>query len=99
MDLLWFEFESRIFRLVCPIICSCGELCLLVSWCVGDRCDMADIDENLRRSRRSGAEDRRRSSTVGYSVVGRLGGRMAPCGVCTVHKEMSSADFLVQPQN
>jgi hypothetical protein len=37
--------------------CSCGELCLLVSWCVGDRCDMMGNDDDLGSSRRPGAED------------------------------------------
>jgi hypothetical protein len=51
-------------------ICSCEESCLLVSWCVGDRCDMVDSDEDLGRSKRPGAEDR------GWSSTGRvLGGR------------------------
>jgi hypothetical protein len=36
---------------------------------------------------------------VGYSVAGRSRGRMVPCAVCTVHIEMRSADFLVEPQN
>jgi hypothetical protein len=36
---------------------------------------------------------------VGYSVVGRSRGRVAPCAVCTVHVETRSADFLVEPQN
>jgi hypothetical protein len=34
------------------------ESCLLVSWCVGDRCDMTCSDNNLGRSRRPDAEDR-----------------------------------------
>jgi hypothetical protein len=43
---------------------------LLVSWCVGDKCDMAGSDEDLGRSRRPGVEDR------GWSSTGRvLGGR------------------------
>jgi hypothetical protein len=37
---------------------SFGELCLLVLWCAGGRCDMACSDENHGRSRKSGAEDR-----------------------------------------
>jgi hypothetical protein len=41
----------------------CGESCLLVSWCVGDRCDMAGNDEDLDRSRIPAAEDQRWSST------------------------------------
>jgi hypothetical protein len=35
---------------------------------------------------------------VGYSVVGRSGGQVTPCAVCTMHKETRSADFLVEPQ-
>jgi hypothetical protein len=34
----------------------CGESCLLVSWCVCDRCDMAGSDDDLGRCRRLGAE-------------------------------------------
>jgi hypothetical protein len=34
---------------------------------------------------------------VGYSVTGRLGGRV--CAVCTVHVETRSAGFLVESQN
>jgi hypothetical protein len=36
---------------------------------------------------------------VGYSMAGRSRGRVAPCAVCTVHVEMRSAGFLVEPQN
>jgi hypothetical protein len=50
--------------------CSSGELHWLVSRCVGDRCDMAGSDEDLRRSSRPGAEDRGWSSTCRV-----LGGR------------------------
>jgi hypothetical protein len=35
-----------------------GESHLLVSWCVGDRCDMVGSDEDCDMSRRPGAEDR-----------------------------------------
>jgi hypothetical protein len=35
----------------------CGESHLLVSWCVGDRCDMVDSNEDHGRSRRPGADD------------------------------------------
>jgi hypothetical protein len=34
---------------------------------------------------------------VEYSVVGRSRGRVALCAVCTVHMEMWSASFLVEP--
>jgi hypothetical protein len=40
------------------ILVSCGESCLLVSWCAGGRCSMACNDEDRGRSRRPGAEDR-----------------------------------------
>jgi hypothetical protein len=36
---------------------------------------------------------------VGYSVAERSRGRVAPCVVCTVHVEMRSVGFLVEPQN
>jgi hypothetical protein len=36
---------------------------------------------------------------VRYSVAGRSGGRVTPCVICTVHVEMRSAGFLVEPQN
>jgi hypothetical protein len=39
------------------IFVSCGESCLLVLWCAGGRCGMADNDEDRGRSRRPGAED------------------------------------------
>jgi hypothetical protein len=62
-----FEFKSGIvlfyFSFTFILI---GESCLLVSWCVGDRCSMACSDEDRDRSRRPGAEDQRwshRSST------------------------------------
>jgi hypothetical protein len=36
---------------------------------------------------------------VGYSVVGRSGGRLMLCVVCTVHNETRSTSFMVWPQN
>jgi hypothetical protein len=36
---------------------------------------------------------------VGYFVVGRSRGRVAPCAVCTWHVETRSTGFLVEPQN
>jgi hypothetical protein len=41
-----------------PLSYSCGESCLLVSWCVGDRCIMTGSDEDRSRSRRPDTEDR-----------------------------------------
>jgi hypothetical protein len=40
------------------IFVSCGESCLLVSWCVGGRCGMVGSDKDRGRSRRASAEDR-----------------------------------------
>jgi hypothetical protein len=45
-------FDSFTFILV-----SCGESCLLVSWCAGDKCGMTDSDKDLDSSRRSSAKD------------------------------------------
>jgi hypothetical protein len=39
------------------------------------------------------------AAQVGYSVVGQSGGRVTLCTVYTVHVEMRSAGFLVEPQN
>jgi hypothetical protein len=36
---------------------------------------------------------------IGYSVAGRSRGQVAPCAVCTVHVQMRSSGFLVEPQN
>jgi hypothetical protein len=80
-------------------LCSCGESHLLVSWCAGSRCDIAGSDEDRGRSRRPGAEDRGWSAQVGYSVAERSGDRVMSCAICTMHIEMRSMDFLVEPQN
>jgi hypothetical protein len=64
-----------------PILC--GESCLLVSWCVGDRCDMADSDEDRAKSRIPDVEDRGRSST-GRVLSGRTIERSGDA-VCGLH--------------
>jgi hypothetical protein len=51
---------------------------LIVSWCVGGRCGMACNDEDHRRSRRPGAEDR------GWSQ--RLGTWWSGGAVCGLHR-------------
>jgi hypothetical protein len=61
-----------------------GEIRLLVSWCVGDRCGIAGSDEDRDRSRRLDAEDWGCSST---SRV--LGGRTVERSgdvVCDLHR-------------
>jgi hypothetical protein len=71
--------------LVLPVsFVSCGESYLLVSWCAGGRCGMVSSDEDLGRSRRSGAEDWEWSST---SLI--LGGwtiRRSDDTVCGLHR-------------
>jgi hypothetical protein len=64
-------------------LCSCGESCLFVSWCVGDRCDMVNSDKDRGRSRRTDTEDRGWSSTGrvnGSRTIGRSGDVM-----CDMH--------------
>jgi hypothetical protein len=58
INLAKFEFESGTFRWVLPtIFVSCRELRLLVSWCAGGKCGMADNDKDHGRNRKSSAED------------------------------------------
>jgi hypothetical protein len=80
------------------IHCSFGELCLLVSWCAGDRCSMVCSDEEHGGSRRR-CRGPGMVAQVGYSVAERSWGRMASCVVCTVHVETRSAGFLIESQN
>jgi hypothetical protein len=67
---------------------SCEETCLLVSWCVGDRCGMVGSDEDWVRSRRLSAENR------GWLGRGQVLGAQT-----TVDNETRSASFLVWNQN
>jgi hypothetical protein len=53
---------------------------------------MAGIGDLVQRTRDGQAQ-------VGYSMAGRLGGQVISCVVCTVHVEMRSTGFLVEPQN
>jgi hypothetical protein len=61
----------------------CGEICLRVSWRVGDKCGMAGNDEEHGRSRRPGAEDQRWSSTC-WVLSGRMIDRSGDT-VCGLH--------------
>jgi hypothetical protein len=69
---------------LCYYLCSCRESCLLVSWYVGDRCDIADSDEDHGRSRRHGAEDQERSS-IDRVLSGRAIGRWDDA-MCDMHR-------------
>jgi hypothetical protein len=58
------------------IFVSCGEACLLVSWCIGERCGMAGSDGDHGRSRRPSAEDQGWSGTgqvLGDQTIRRSG--------------------------
>jgi hypothetical protein len=66
-----------------PVI-LCGESCLLVSWCVGDRCDMVGRNEDRGWSRRPGVEDWAWLST-GRVLGGRTIGRSDDV-VCSLHR-------------
>jgi hypothetical protein len=57
---------------------------LLISWCVGDRCDIAGSDEDRDRSRRPGVEDRGWSSTI-QVLSGRMIERSGDA-VCGLHR-------------
>jgi hypothetical protein len=87
-----FEFESKTIRwFYTMIFVSCGESWLLVSRCVGDMCDMANSDEDLRRSRRSSARDWAWSSTgwvIGGRTIGRSGDTM--CGLHRTQEDEES---------
>jgi hypothetical protein len=53
---------------------------------------VAGVEELVQRTRNGQAQ-------VQYLVTERMGGRVTPCAVCTVHEETRSPDFLVEPQN
>jgi hypothetical protein len=100
IDLQWFEFESMIFWLFYPIICLCGESRLLVSWGVGDRCDMAGSDEDRGCCRRPGAEDRWWSSTgwlPGGQTIERSGDTVCSMHCAHVDKEHEFLGWASKP--
>jgi hypothetical protein len=77
-----------IFVVLRYYLCWCGELCLLVSWCVSDRCDMASSDEDLGRSRRPGVENQgwlRTGRVLSGRTIGRSGDTV--CGLHHAHED------------
>jgi hypothetical protein len=67
-----------------------GESCFLVSWCVGDKCDMAGSDEYRGRSRRPAADDQGWSSTgrvQGDRAIGRPGD-----AVCSLYRALGDEE-------
>jgi hypothetical protein len=77
---------------VFPLPCSCGESCLLVLCCTGDRCDMVGGNENRGRSRRPGTEDRGWSST-GWVLGGRRVERSGDA-VCSLHRAQGDEERM-----
>jgi hypothetical protein len=65
---------------------------LLVSWCVGDRCDVVGSNEDRGRSRKSGAEDQGWSST-GRVLSGQMIGRSGDA-VCSLHHAQGHEDHM-----
>jgi hypothetical protein len=69
-----------------------GESRLLISWCAGDRYDMADSDKNRGRSRRPGTEDRRWSNIsriLGDRMIGSSGD-----AVCGLHRVQGDEEHI-----
>jgi hypothetical protein len=56
---------------------------VLVSWCIGDRCDMAGSDDDHGRTRRLSAEDEGWSSTD--RVLGGQTIEMSGDAICGLH--------------
>jgi hypothetical protein len=83
------HFGSFIFILV-----LCGESCLIVSCCVGDRWGMMGSDEDRGRSRKPGAEDQRWSS-IGRILNGQAIERSddTVCGLYRAHRD-EEREFL-----
>jgi hypothetical protein len=93
-----FEFESGIFHLVYLYLCIVWRIvfaCLVVqvagaAWRATMRI-VAGVGDLMQRIV---------DSHTGRVLDGRMmGGRVTPCTICTLHVEMRSTGFLVEPQN
>jgi hypothetical protein len=88
----WFEFESETFWwFYYYIFVSCGESYLLISWCAGDRRNMAGRDKDRGTSRRPDAEDWAWSSTgrvLGDQTIERSGDAM-----CGPHRAQEDEEY------
>jgi hypothetical protein len=80
------------FSVVLPLSILCGESRLLVSWCAGDRCDMAGSNDDRGRSRRPGIEDRGWSST-GWVLGGRTIKRLSDA-MCGLHRAQGDEEHV-----
>jgi hypothetical protein len=65
-------------------IYSCGESRLLISWCAGDRCNIAGNDKDHGRSRSPSAEDRG-CSKIGQVLASQMIDRSNDV-VCSLHR-------------
>jgi hypothetical protein len=94
LSVYWFDCEESLtcrclnlnpeyFCSFTFILISCGETCLLVSWCACGRSSMTGSDEDHSRSRRPGAEEWGWSSTC--QLLGGRAIRRSSDIVCGLH--------------
>jgi hypothetical protein len=84
-------FIFILFHLENRVSLSRGAQVVGAAWRAATRI-MIGVGDLVRRIEDSQAQ-------VRYLVVGQSGGWVMLCVVCTVHEEMMSASFLVEPQN
>jgi hypothetical protein len=60
---------------------------------------MMNSDKDRGRSKRMAQMTGDGKAQIRYLVAGRSRGRVTPCAICTLHMEMRSVSFLVEPQN
>jgi hypothetical protein len=78
-----FVFPLSLFHLENRVCLSHGVQVAGAAWCAAMR-TVAVVEDLVQR--------------IGDGRTGRvLSGRVAPCVVCTVHVEMRSAGFLIEP--
>jgi hypothetical protein len=60
---------------------------------------MTNSDKDRGMSKRMVQMSGDGKAQISYLVAGRSGDRVTLCAICTVHMEMRSVSFLVEPQN
>jgi hypothetical protein len=66
LDLVWIWIRSISVKLTPNWVIWFGEMCLLISWCVGGKYDVMGNNEDRGKSRRLGVED------LGWSGTSRV---------------------------
>jgi hypothetical protein len=85
LDLVWIWIRCISVELTPNWVIQFGETQLLVSWCVGGKCDMTGSDKYRGRRRRLGVDDRGWSNTsriLGGRTIGRLGDAVCDHHTC-----------------